>query len=97
MDFDILHPFSSFNSDPNYNGKFNGATGWIMQSSVDRKTLEDAFKQAIDEGFDINDERIQNMIFEQTKCRADSLTPIDYKTLVKHIEKYYNENQKSLF
>ena len=97
MDFDALHPFSSFNSDPNYNGKFNGATGWIMQSSVDKETLEDAFKQAIDEGFDINDERIQNMIFEQTKCRADSLTPVDYETLVKHIEKYYNENQKSLF
>lgn len=37
MDFDILHPFSTFRSDDAYNGEFNGATGWIMQSNVDRK------------------------------------------------------------
>ena len=97
MDFDILHPFSSFNSDPQYNGEFNGATGWIMQSDVYRQELTDGFKQAIDEGYDISDEEIQNIIFSQLNCKPSDLTPFDLDKLKKDIEKYYNENQKSLF
>ena len=91
MDFDILHPFSTFRGDDAYNGKFNGATGWIMQSDVDRQKLTDGFKQAIDEGYDINDEDIQNIIFEQLNCSPSDLTPFDLNKLKKDIEKYYKE------
>ena len=97
MDFDILHPFSTFRSDDAYNGEFNGATGWIMQSDVDRKKLTNSFKQAIDEGYDINNENIQNIIFEQLNCNLSDLTPFDLNKLKNDIEKYYKEVHKSLF
>ena len=97
MDFDILHPFSTFRSDDAYNGEFNGATGWIMQSDVDRKKLTDGFKQAIDEGYDINNENIQNIIFIFFFCNLSDLTPFDLNKLKNDIEKYYKEVHKSLF
>lgn len=97
MDFDILHPFSTFRSDDAYNGEFNGVTGWIMQSDVDRKKLTNGFKQAIDKGYDINNENIQNIIFEQLNCNPSDLTPFDLNKLKKDIEKYYKEVHKSLF
>lgn len=97
MDFNIPHPFSTFRSDDAYNGEFNGATGWIMQSDVDRKKLTDGFKQAIDEGYDINNENIQNIIFEQLNCNLSDLTTFDLNKLKNDIEKYYKEVHKSLF
>lgn len=97
MGFDILHPFSTFRSDDAYNGEFNGATGWIMQSDVDRKKLTNGFKQAINEGYDINNENIQNIIFEQLNCNLSDLTLFDLNKLKNDIEKYYKEVHKSLF
>ena len=97
MGFDILHPFSTFRGDDAYNEEFNGATGWIMQSDVDRQKLTNGFKQAIDEGYDINDETIQNIIFEQLNCNPSDLTFCDLEKLKNDIEKYYKEVHKSLF
>ena len=43
INFDVRHPFSCFNTDPTYNGRFNGMTGVIMQSDENReKVLERA-------------------------------------------------------
>lgn len=97
MAFDIFHPFSTFRSDDAYSGKLNGVTGWIVQSDVYRKKLTDGFKQAIDEGYDINDEDIQNIIFEQLNCNPSDLTFFDLNKLKNDIEKYYKEVHKSLF
>lgn len=32
LDFDVKHPFKTFATDPAYDGKFNGVTGFLMQS-----------------------------------------------------------------
>ena len=41
IDFDVKHPFNSFNHDPHYTGRFNGVTGAIMQSDENtEKVLE---------------------------------------------------------
>ena len=45
----------------------------------------------------INDEDIQNIIFEQLNCSPSDLTPFDLNKLKKDIEKYYKEVHKSLF
>ena len=68
-----------------------------MQSDVDRKKLTNGFKQAIDEGYDINNENIHNIIFEQLNCNLSDLTPFDLNKLKNDIEKYYKEVHKSLF
>lgn len=35
FDFDMRHPFNTFNNDPAYNGDLNGATVMIMQEHED--------------------------------------------------------------
>lgn len=86
FDFDILHPFSTFNSDPAYNGKFNGATGMIMQSQQDTDMLIKDFKQVILQGFDPND--VADIIFEQRNIDPADLLPHDKKRLVREIEEF---------
>ena len=49
------------------------------------------------EGYDINDEDIQNIIFGQLNCSPSDLTPFDLNKLKKDIEKYYKEVHKLLF
>lgn len=39
INFDVRHPFNSFTTDPNYNGRFNGMTGVIMQSDENRERV----------------------------------------------------------
>ena len=43
IDFDVKHPFDSFNHDKHYTGRFNGVTGAIMQSDENlQKVMQDA-------------------------------------------------------
>lgn len=95
FDFDILHPFDSFNTDSHYNGKFNGATGWIMQSDVYTNQLIEAFEEAIQEGYNPNE--VKEEIFEQLGINESDLTPFDQKRLVKEVEKFYKSTYNSLF
>ena len=39
VDFDVNHPFDSFNHDPHYIGRFNGVTGAIMQSEENKEKV----------------------------------------------------------
>lgn len=39
IDFDVKHPFDSFNHDKHYTGRFNGVTGAIMQSDENREKV----------------------------------------------------------
>ena len=39
IDFDVKHPFDSFNHDPHYTGRFNGVTGAIMQSDENKEKV----------------------------------------------------------
>lgn len=39
IDFDVKHPFDSFNHDKHYTGRFNGVTGAIMQSDENKEKV----------------------------------------------------------
>ena len=39
IDFDVKHPFDSFNHDKYYTGRFNGVTGAIMQSDENKEKV----------------------------------------------------------
>ena len=39
IDFDVKHPFDSFNHDKHYAGRFNGVTGVIMQSDENKEKV----------------------------------------------------------
>ena len=39
INFDVKHPFDSFNHDKHYTGRFNGVTGAIMQSDENREKV----------------------------------------------------------
>ena len=39
IDFDVKHPFDSFNHDKHYTGRFNGVTGAVMQSDENKEKV----------------------------------------------------------
>ena len=39
INFDVKHPFHSFNHDKHYTGRFNGVTGAIMQSDENKEKV----------------------------------------------------------
>lgn len=47
FDFDIRHPFNTFNNDPTYNGDLNGATVMIMQEQEDYDKANNTLKEYV--------------------------------------------------
>lgn len=39
QDFNVKYPFSTFNTDPHYNGRMNGVTFAIMQSDENKEKV----------------------------------------------------------
>lgn len=87
--FDLEKAFSSFITDPDYDGRFNGFDGMIMQSQQYTDTLIERFKDAVDRGYDPND--VKERIFKEEHIKESDLTDFDKKRLIEKIEKYYNQ------
>lgn len=86
--FDVKHPFKTFITDSNYCGCFNGVTGAIMQSDENVSKLLVAFKEAIENGNNLNE--IQDDIYQELNIYPEDLTDDDFNRLQNEIQKMYN-------
>lgn len=89
--FDVGKVFSTFNSSPNYNGRFNGIDGYIMQSQESTDKLIEDFKQLIALGYNPNS--IYEDVLRKNNIQESDLTDWDKARLKRTVEAAYAANQ----
>lgn len=79
-DFDVKHPFDTFNHDKYYNERFNGVTGVIMQSDENK---EKVLKRARQNTYWLHSRaQCLNEALEHYNLSESDFTGMDYNYLI---------------
>ena len=73
--FDMRIPFSTFRGNPGYDGRFNGATGLIMQQDEDFQKISMILEKYQDECEHINNEKELELILSLHGYNFSDLFP----------------------
>lgn len=73
--FDMRIPFSTFRGNPGYDGRFNGATGLIMQQDEDFQKISMILEKYQDEYGQINNEEDLKLILSLHGYNLSDLFP----------------------
>ena len=73
--FDMRIPFSTFKGNPGYDGRFNGATGLIMQQDEDFQKISMILEEYQDECRQINSEEDLEFILSLHGYNLSDLFP----------------------
>jgi len=73
--FDMRIPFSTFRGNPGYDGRFNGATGLIMQQDEDFQKISMILEEYQDEYGQINSEENLELILSLHGYNLSDLFP----------------------
>lgn len=73
--FDMRIPFSTFRGNPGYDGRFNGATGLIMQQDEDFQKISMILEEYQDEYGQINSEEDLELILSLHGYNLSDLFP----------------------
>ena len=82
FDFDMRHPFNTFNHDPAYNGDLNGATVMIMQEDKDYNKANNTLKEYVKSYGLLEDKSEVEYILSIFHQSLDALFPEHQKQLV---------------
>lgn len=89
--FDVGKVFSSFNTTPSYNGKFNGADGYIMQSQESTDKLIQDIVRLIHFGYNPN--VIYEDVLRKNHIQESDLTDWDKARLKRAVEAAWEASQ----
>ena len=89
--FDVGRVFSTFNSSPYYNGKFNGADGYIMQSQEYTDQLISEFERLVAAGYNPN--TVVEDVFDSVGVTESDLTEFDKQRLMRKVNAAWDAHQ----